>query len=141
MPRPDFEHFVHELRRAGIAERHIRRAELELSEHFDDLVEDAMRNGHDLCDAELRAAETLGDLDVVGEAIRSQPDLRSWALRWPRLALVVYPLACVAALPAAPVVVGVQNAPALARWATCLLLGGLVTATMLLVLQLSITLT
>ena len=141
MPRPDFEQFAHDLRRAGIAERHVRRAELELSEHFDDLVEDAIQKGKDRIDAECRAAETLGDLDIVGEAIRSRPEMRSWALRWPRLALVFYPLACVAALPAAPVIVGVQNAPVLARWATCLLLGGLVTATMLLVLQLSITLT
>ena len=138
MPRPDFEKFAGELRRAGIAEKHIRRAELELSEHFDDLVDDAMSQGHDRRTAETRAAESLGDLNVVGETIRARPELRSWAFRWPRVALVFYPLACVAALPAAPVIVGVQNAPILARWATCLLLGGLVTATMLLVLQLSI---
>ena len=141
MPRPDFEQFARELRRAGIAEKHVRRAELELSEHFDDLVENAIQQGHDRHAAESRAAEGLGDLDVVGETIRARPELRTWAFRWPRLALVFYPLACVAALPAAPVIVGVQNAPILARWATCLLLGGLVTATMLLVLQLSITLT
>lgn len=141
MPRPDFEQFARDLRRAGIAERHVRRAELELSEHFDDLVEDAIRSGLDRGDAECRAAENLGDLQIVGETIRSRPELRSWAFRWPRLALVLYPLACIAALPAAPVVIGVQNAPILARWAACLLLGGLVTATMLLVLQLSITLT
>ena len=141
MSRPDFEQFACDLRRAGIAERHVRRAELELREHFDDLVDDALRNGHDRVDAECHAAQTLGDLKVVGETMRSHPELRMWAYRWPRLALLLYPLACVAALPAAPVIAGVQNAPLLARWATCLLLGGLVTATMLLVLQLSITLT
>ncbi|MDJ0909246.1 MAG: hypothetical protein QNI99_08625 [Woeseiaceae bacterium] len=141
MPRPDFEQFARDLKRAGIAEKHVRRAKLELNEHFDDLVEDAIRNGLDRSAAESRAAESLGELDIVGEAIRAQPELRSWAFRWPRLALVVYPLACVAALPAAPVVAGVQNAPILARWTSCLLLGGLVTATMLLVLQLAITLT
>ncbi len=141
MPRPDFERFARDLRRAGIAEKHVRRAELELSEHFDDLVEEAVRNGHDRNEAECRATESLGELDIVGEAIRARTELRSWAFRWPRLALVVYPLACIAALPAAPVVAGVQNAPILARWTSCLLLGGLVTATMLLVLQLAITLT
>ncbi len=141
MPRPDFEQFTRDLRRAGIAEKHVRRADLELRDHFDDLVEDAMRDGHDRCDAETHAARQLGDLDTIREAISTQPELRGWAFRWPRLALMFYPLACVAALPAVPVIAGVQNAPILARWAACLLLGGLVTATMLLVLQLSITLT
>ncbi len=141
MPRPDFEQFARDLRRAGIADKHVRRAELELSEHFDDLVEDAILHGHDRREAESYAAESLGDLSFVEEAIRAQPEMKAWPFRWPRLALVFYPLACVAALPAAPVIVGVQNAPIVARWATCLLLGGLVTATMLLVLQLSITLT
>lgn len=141
MQRPDFEHFVSDLRRAGIAEKHIRRAELELSDHFEDLVDDGVRNGLDRNVAESQAAERLGDLSLVRDSLRSQPELRAWPFRWPRLALVFYPLACVAALPAAPVIVGVQNAPLLARWATCLFLGGLVTAAMLLVLQLSITLT
>ncbi len=141
MPRPDFEQFASDLRRAGIAEKHVRRAALELSDHFDDLVEDAVHDGRNRADAESYASERLGDLNSVGDAIRERPELRAWAYRWPRLALVWYPLACVAALPAAPVIAGVQNAPLLARWAACLFLGGLVTATMLLVLQLSITLT
>lgn len=141
MPRPDFEQFARDLRRAGIAEKHVRRAVIELRDHFDDLVEDALHEGNDRADAESCAAQRLGDLDTVGEAISAQTELRSWAFRWPRLALVCYPLACVAALPAAPIIAGIQNAPLLARWAACLLLGGLATATMLLVLQLSITLT
>ena len=116
MPRPDFEQFAKDLRRAGIAERHIRRAALELSDHFEDLVEDAILDGHDRTEAELRAAARLGDINAVGEAISARPELRGWAFRWPRIAMVLYPLACVAALPAAPVIAGVQNAPVLARW-------------------------
>jgi hypothetical protein len=57
------------------------------------------------------------------------------------LALVAYPIACIAALPAVPLIAGVAYAPALARWIGCALLGGPVTASMLLVLQLVITLT
>ena len=57
------------------------------------------------------------------------------------LALIVYPLACFVALPAVPVIAGVQHASEVGRWLTGLLLGGLVTATMFLVLQLAITLT
>lgn len=141
MPKPDFDKLARDLRRAGVAERHVRRAEIELRDHFDDLVDEAIGNGLERRQAQSLAAETLGDLDAVGAIIGTQPELRHWAFRWPRAALVLYSLACVAALPAAPVIAGVQNAPLLARWAACLLLGGLVTASMLLVLQLSITLT
>jgi hypothetical protein len=57
------------------------------------------------------------------------------------LALVAYPIACIAALPAVPLIAGAAYATALARWIGCALLGGPVTASMLLVLQLVITLT
>ena len=50
-------------------------------------------------------------------------------------------MACVAVLPAVPLIAGIANASALGRWMACAILGGLVTATMLLVLQLLITLT
>ncbi len=141
MPRPDFDRLADELRRAGVANRHVRRATLELRDHFDDLVDDALLDGQSEAEAERRAAERLGELDTIAASIRAQPELRSWAFRWPRVALVVYPLACVAALPAAPVIAGLHNAPILGRWAACLLLGGLVTASIMLILQLSITLT
>jgi hypothetical protein len=71
----------------------------------------------------------------------ARPELRSWAWQHPRLAMAVYPLACVAVLPVVPLIAGVVNAPVLARWAGCAVLSGLVTAAMLLVLQLVITLT
>ncbi len=141
MPRPDFDRLAVELRRAGVADRHVRRATVELRDHFDDLVDDALCEGHARAEAERMAAERLGKLDTIADSIRAQPELRCWAFRWPRVALVVYPLACVAALPAAPVIAGLRNAPILGRWAACLVLSGLATASMLLILQLSITLT
>jgi hypothetical protein len=54
--------------------------------------------------------------------------------------VVVYPLTCLALLPAMPVLAGVAHASLLARWTTCVLLGGFVTAAIFLVLQLSIAL-
>ena len=141
MPRPDFEGFRAVLLRTGVAPRNVQRAVLELSEHYDDLVEEAVAGGLARSDAERRARVELGDLDVIAADIVARPELRSWAWHHPKLAVVVYPLACVAVLPAVPLMAGIANAPALARWAGCALLSGLVTAVMLLVLQLVITLT
>ena len=73
--------------------------------------------------------------------MRQQPGLKSWAWRYPRVAMLVYPLACVAALPAVPIIAGVRHAPHVIRWAACLFIGAFVTAAMFLLLQLSITLT
>ena len=141
MRRPDFDRFRASLLRSGVAPRNVRRAVLELGDHYDDLVDEAIASGLDRSDAEQRARAELGDLDVIAADIAARQELRSWARHHPKLAVAIYPLACVAVLPVAPLIAGVANAPVLARWAGCAVLGGLVTATMLLVLQLVITLT
>ena len=141
MPRPDLARLRSSLLRSGIALRHVQRAQLELDEHFVDLVDDAISSGMDRREAERRAVEELGDVDVIASAICARPELRSWAASFPRLALVFYPLACVAVLPAVPVIAGVANASHVVRWIACAIVSGFVTATILLVLQLSITLT
>ncbi len=140
MPRPDLSSLSRELLRSGISPRHVHRAVTELDEHFDDLVEESLNDGFDRQAAEYAALEALGSLACVARAMRDQPALKSWAWRYPQLARLVYPLACVMALPAVPVIAGVQHASLVFRWAACLLIGGFVTASMFLVLQLSITL-
>jgi hypothetical protein len=141
MRRPEFDAFRGSLLRLGVASSNVDRAVLELGDHLDDLVEDAIAAGMSRREAEERARDELGDLDRIASEMAARPELRSWARQHPRLALVCYPLACVAVLPAVPLIAGLANASALARWAGCAILGGLVTATMLLVLQLLITLT
>ena len=141
MHRPDFDALRAGLLRAGVAPRNVRRAMLELGEHYDDLVDEALAAGMDPSDAEHQARRALGDLECIAAEIAARPELRGWAWQHPRLALIVYPVACIAVLPALPLIAGVANAPALARWIGCAFLGGLVTATMLLVMQLVITLT
>ncbi len=138
MPAPDFSEFRSKLLRAGIAPRHARRAVEELEAHYDDIVSDYLGDGLGEAQAHSRAAERLGDLGAVKAAMESQPALKSWAWRWPRVALVVYPAACLLALPAAPVMAGVRHAPEIARWTACLFLGGVVTVTMILVLGLAV---
>ena len=118
----------------------MQRTVAELNAHFDDLVDEAVCNGADRARAERRAIEQLGDIDVLADAVCARPELRSWAANYPRIAVVVYPLACLAILPALPIIAGVANASYLARWIACALLSGVVTAGILLVLQLSITL-
>jgi AcrR family transcriptional regulator len=139
MPRPNFIELRSELLQSGISPAHVYRALTELDEHFEDLVDARVADGHARIVAETHAIDALGDLGEVSRAMRRQPELRSWAWRHPRLAMLFYPLACVAALPAVPVIAGVQHASQIVRWAICLLVGGFVTALMFLLLQLSIT--
>ena len=138
MPRPNLARLRRELLQAGIAPRHVYRAIGELDDHFEDLVAAQLDIGCDRHDAENGALLSLGALSEVSEAMQRQPQLKSWAWRHPKLALLVYPLACVAALPAVPVRAGVENAAMIGRWAACLLLSGFLTAFLFLALQLAI---
>ena len=141
MPRPDFNQLQGELLRSGISPRHVRRTLLELDDHFEDLVDQAILQGDARRVAETRAMEQLGEMSELSRAVRARPELRSWAYRFPLLALVVYPLICVALLPLAPIVAGVNHFSYLMRWMASIVLSGIVTVTMLLVLQLAIALT
>lgn len=139
MPRPELTALRDELLRAGVAPQHVHRAVTELDDHFEDLLLEQLANGATRAAAERVACRQLGRLDVVAKEMLANPDLRSWAWRWPKVALIVYPIACVAALPAAPLVAGLQHRDSVARWLAGLLLAGLFTAAMFLVLQLAIT--
>lgn len=130
-----------ELIAAGIAPRHVRRTIAELQDHYDDVVDQELAAGADRLTACRHARERLGRVDDIVAAVRARPELRSWAFRFPRLAAFVYPLTFVALLPAAPVLIGYANAGLIVRWVACLFLGALVTAGLLLFLQLAITLT
>ncbi|MGI9223016.1 MAG: HAAS signaling domain-containing protein [Woeseiaceae bacterium] len=141
MSRPELSRLRARLLRSGVAPRHVKRTVAELDAHFDDLVDEARGTGADRALAERQALEQLGDMDLLADAVCARPELRSWAANYPRIAVIVYPLACLAILPAVPLIAGVANASNLARWIACALLSGIVTATILLVLQLSITLT
>lgn len=139
MPRPDFQTLCDDLLRAGVSPLHARRAVDELGDHFEDLVLERLEGGLPRDEAECEAGRQLGNLDVVAEHMRADPGLRSWAWRWPRIALLVYPLACVAALPAVPFVAGAAHRDSIARWMTGMLFAGAFTASLFLLLQLAIT--
>ena len=140
-PDPKMHELESRLLQAGVAPRHVRRTITELRDHMDDLVDAEHATGMNLRDARSRAAQQLGSLDALVAEISSRPELLSWARRYPRVAVLVYPMTCIALLPIAPVFAGVAHAPLIARWGVSLMFGALVTASMFLLLQLSILLT
>ena len=99
MPELQLTELHSELLRSGVAPRHARRTIAELADHYDDLVEGALGDGADRGAAEVRALDDLGDLRDIATAIKAQPELRCWAYRFPHVALIVYPLTCLALLP------------------------------------------
>lgn len=138
MREPDFNSLASRLLQCGIVPRHAHRTVGELRDHYDDLVDAAVDEGASSKYARRRAADELGKMDDFVAQMAARRELKTWAFRYPRLAIVFYPLACIAVLPAMPVFAGVAHAATLARWSASLLVAGLVTATLLLTMQLSI---
>jgi hypothetical protein len=122
---------------AGVAPTEARRIIEELHDHVDDIRLEYV--GKDISAEEIQ--QRLGDPAVLAEQILSKPELRTWAYRYPRIARIAMPVAYVLLLPTTPVFAGVANPELVARWGASLLLGAAVTAAMLLMMQLSITLT
>ena len=138
MREPDFNALATRLLKNGIAPRHAHRTVNELRDHYDDLVDAAVDDGANSRKARRQAAAKLGTMDEFVAAMASRRELKTWAFRYPRVAVIVYPLACLAVLPAVPVFAGISHRITLLRWGVSLLGAGLVTALMLLVMQLSI---
>jgi len=138
MREPDFNELASRLLKSGITPRHAHRTVNEVRDHYDDLVDAAVDEGASSRVARLEAARELGQMDDFVAQMSARRELKTWAFRYPRTAIVVYPLACLAVLPAVPVNAGIANASLLARWGASLLAAGLFTAALLLVLQLSI---
>jgi len=134
----DFKRMTAQLVEGGIPGVAAKRAVDELQDHFCDLVEAEISKGARHQDACQYASDRLGSPDVFVTQMLSRRELKSWAFRHPRTALLVYPLACLASLPAMPLMAGAANAASVARWGAILLLVGCVTAVMLLGMQLSI---
>ncbi len=138
MREPDFNALATRLLKKGISPRHAHRTVNELRDHYDDLVDAAVDDGANSKTARFRATDALGPMDEFVAEMASRRELKTWAYRSPHLAVVVYPLACLAVLPAMPVFVGIANRTAIVRWGASLLAAGLVTSVLPLIMQLSI---
>lgn len=138
MPSPDFDAFRDDLLRRGITAHSAMRISDELRDHYEDLLSAYVEEGVSEPEASRRAAAALGRIEDLVAEVDARRELKTWAFRYPWAAIVVYPLACLAVLPAAPVIAGVAHAQALARWGVSLVAAAAFTAALLLLLQLSI---
>ena len=140
MSAPDFEWLRKELLRNGVSPRHVCRTILELADHFDDLEAEARRHGYDATTATVVARDRLGQMQQLAAAVAAHDELKSWIYRYPHLARIALPVAWVALLPVAPLFAGAAHAMTIVRWCACLLLSAVITAAMMLFMQLTITL-
>ena len=134
----DFQDLANKLLQNGITPRHAHRAVDEIRDHYDDLVDFAIGDGVEPAVAHQLAAQKMGPLDAIVAAMASRRELKTWVYRYPQLAVVVYPLACVAALPAMPLLAGIAHRNTIARWGGSFLAAAFITALMMLTMQLSI---
>lgn len=129
-----------EMLRNGVSARVVARAIAELDEHYTDLETEGLSRGMTPADAADFAALQLGHPETLISQVSQRPELRSWMFRYPRIARVLLPVAWLVLQPVRPVFAGVEHFSSIVRWSACLLLSALVTATMMLVMQLSLTL-
>ena len=133
---------LHELRgrllRSGIAPRYVERTIAELQDHLDDVEREAEENGLTRAAAEALAIERIGDFESITRQYRQLPELRCWFYRYPRLARAVLPVAYVGALLTAPITSGIDNASLIGKWCACMFLSAIATASMMLLLHVSI---
>lgn len=141
MSRPQFRQLKVQLLRAGISPRNVARTVGELTDHYDDLENEGLLYGLSPPDAGAMALQRLGNQSDIADRVGSRRELRSWIYRYPMLARLALPIAYVAMVPIAHVPAGIELATVIMRWGACLILSAAVTSLMLLIMQLSISLT
>jgi hypothetical protein len=104
-----------------------------LYDHFEDLVDYHRKAGRSRSVAERLAADDLGQCDLLASAYRNQPALKGWVARHDWL------LAGCAPMLAASHTLDQTLSSAASRWMAGLVIASVVTASMMLLLQLSIT--
>ena len=134
----DFAELHEQLLEHGIRPDCARRATFELQDHYDDIVEERIASGTSEEDARRDAAAALGTVETLVAGMTARRELKTWIYQFPLVAIVFYRLACLVALPATPVLAGIAHAPVIARWGLSLVAAGVLTATLLLTMQLLI---
>lgn len=141
MPEQSFDELRSYLLSSGIAPRHVKRTIAELHDHLEDLENEARSNGIAPIEALAYAETRIGEHKLIARHVLAKTELKIWIYRYPRIARLYLPVAYLLLLPTAPVFAGVENASAIARWSTSLIVSAAVTAAMLLLMQIAITLT
>mgnify|MGYP001811743974 CR=1 FL=1 len=134
----DFDALYGKLIEEGIRPRHARRTVAEMRDHYDDLVDELTARGANADIVRRDANVALGSMENLVAGMSSRRELKTWVYRYPMLAVLFYPIACLLVLPATPVIAGVTHAAELARWGLSLVAAGAFTAALLLAMQLLI---
>ena len=140
MPEHSFDGLRNYLLKSGIAPRHVKRTIAELNDHFDDLQLEAVSSGLSPTDTLAFAETRIGEHKLIARNMLARTELKLWVYRYPRIARLYLPVAYLLLLPAAPVFASAENVSAIARWGTSLMVSAAVTAAMLLLMQIAITL-
>ncbi len=111
-----FEALRLELLRGGIAQAHIQRTLLELSDHLTDLEAAGVEHGLSPDEAAASALELLGSPQNIAAAMLAQPALLDFNHRWPRTSSYLRCAALVAALPGVPVHYCMDRGAEIVRW-------------------------
>ena len=109
MADPRFDGLREALLEAGVAERKVRRAVMEIESHFQQLIEDECERGTSASEAHLKAHVLLGTNEALVRSYVARPELCTWARRWPPILFMLVPLIayigiCAATLVAALVI-------------------------------------
>ena len=118
--RAQFESLKLELLRGGVAPAYVERTILELSEHCEDLENDALAGGLAKSEAARLALAQLGSEQSIAAAVLAQTELLVWTRRWPRTASCLRSAATIVALPGVPVVYCIDRSAEIARWGAAL---------------------
>ena len=141
MPEQTFEELRRYLLKSGITPVQVKRTIAVLNDHFDDLQLEGKSDGLSAADAHAFAETRIGEHKLIAQNMLAKTELKTWIYRYPRVARLYLPVYYLLLLPAAPVFAGAEHASAVARWGTSLMVSAAVTAAMLLLMQIAITLT
>jgi hypothetical protein len=92
MADPRFDELREALLEAGVAERKVRRAVMEIESHFQQLIEEECERGTSANDARIKAHVLLGTNEVLVLRYAARPELCTWARRWPAVWFMLLPL-------------------------------------------------
>jgi hypothetical protein len=92
MDEQRFDELREELLRVGVATRNVRRAVLELENHFQQLLDEECGRGASDHDARVEAHRRLGTNQVLVLRYAARPELHAWSRRWPSVWFVLLPL-------------------------------------------------
>jgi len=79
--------------RGGVAAKYVSRTVEELKAHFEDLVFQCSKEGISKEEAQSRALQSLGDVDVIATEVLAKPELRTYTWRHPIITFILGPVA------------------------------------------------